>query len=394
MKRLFTCLVSVLLISGAFTQSPGKMSYQAVVRNSTNQMVINQTVGIKISILQGTVNGSAVYIETQTPTTNANGLVTLVIGGGTVISGTFSSIDWSVGPYFIKTETDPTGGISYTIEGTSQLVSVPYALFAERAGNTFSGNFNDLINAPDFSAWDTNRTDDVTLYEDQTIPGIKSFSGKVMVPEPNDSSDAVTKKYADDLLKALSLKGVIAMDYEGNIYSTVRIGSRIWMAENLKTHHYRDGEAIPIVLGDHNWGRATSAVCFENDYGGYYNWYAVESEKLCPTGWSVPSESSWQKLQDFLGGSLAAGPKLKAGTYGGGLESNNESGFTAVAAGVLTSGGFGDQVIGYMSSFWSSSSHDSISAVSVGLTGQTNAFLIGGGDKTVGRSVRCIKGYY
>jgi hypothetical protein len=90
---------------------------------------------MQLSILQGSVAGTAVYVETQTPTTNINGLVSLEIGSGTVVSGTFNTIDWSAGPYFIKTETDPTGGTTYTITGTSQLMSVPYALYAKTSGN-------------------------------------------------------------------------------------------------------------------------------------------------------------------------------------------------------------------------------------------------------------------
>src|SRR5690554_566777 len=88
---------------------------------------------MQISILQGSASGTAVYVETQTPTSNANGLVSLEIGAGTVVSGDFTTIDWANGPYFIKTETDPTGGTSYTITGTSQLLSVPYALHAKTA---------------------------------------------------------------------------------------------------------------------------------------------------------------------------------------------------------------------------------------------------------------------
>ena len=98
------------------------MSYQAVVRNASNDLVANQSVGIKISILQGSATGTPVYVETQTPATNANGLVSMEIGNGTVVSGDFTTIDWANGPYFIKTETDPTGGTNYTITGTSQLV--------------------------------------------------------------------------------------------------------------------------------------------------------------------------------------------------------------------------------------------------------------------------------
>jgi len=130
MKKLTTLLASVLLTATIWAQSPQKMSYQAVIRNASNTLVSNTTVGMQISILQTTSTGTAVYVETQTPTTNANGLVSIEIGGGTVVSGTFSTIDWSAGPYFIKTETDPTGGTTYSITGTSQLLSVPYALSA------------------------------------------------------------------------------------------------------------------------------------------------------------------------------------------------------------------------------------------------------------------------
>jgi len=114
----------------AFAQAPQKMSYQAVIRNASNALIDNQSVGMQISVLQGSSTGTPVYVETQTPTTNANGLANLEIGTGTIVSGTFASIDWSTGTYYIKTETDPTGGTSYTITGASQLLSVPYALYA------------------------------------------------------------------------------------------------------------------------------------------------------------------------------------------------------------------------------------------------------------------------
>lgn len=119
----------------AIAQSPQKMSYQMVVRNSSNVLLSNQTIGVRISLLQGSANGNAVFVETHLPTTNANGLASLVIGDGTIITGSFAAIDWANGPFFIKTETDPTGGTNYTITGTSQLMSVPYALFAGSTPN-------------------------------------------------------------------------------------------------------------------------------------------------------------------------------------------------------------------------------------------------------------------
>jgi trimeric autotransporter adhesin len=136
MKKIFKILAVVLITVSGFrsqqanAQAPAKMSYQAVVRDGSNALVATQSVGMQISILQGSTSGTSVYVETQTAATNTNGLVSIEIGNGTVVSGDFTTIDWSIGPYFIKTETDPTGGSNYTISGTSQLKSVPYALYA------------------------------------------------------------------------------------------------------------------------------------------------------------------------------------------------------------------------------------------------------------------------
>ena len=138
MKRLITLAVVSLLVLTLFAQAPQRLSYQAVIRNSSGGLVTNHAVGMRISILQGSATGTAVYVETHTPTTNANGLATIEIGGGTVASGTFSGIDWGSGTYYIKTETDPAGGSSYTIKGTSQILSVPYALYSKSAANGFT----------------------------------------------------------------------------------------------------------------------------------------------------------------------------------------------------------------------------------------------------------------
>ena len=134
MKKIITICAAILMTSSLFAQAPNKMSYQAVIRNNTNALVANQAVGMRISILQTLPSGTAVYVETQTPTTNTNGLASIEIGGGTIVSGNFASINWANGPYFVKTETDPNGGTSYNITGTSQLLSVPYALYAENCG--------------------------------------------------------------------------------------------------------------------------------------------------------------------------------------------------------------------------------------------------------------------
>ena len=135
MKKVLYLVAAMLFSINIMAQSPQKMSYQSVIRNSSGVLVTNQSVAIKISILQGSATGTAVYSETQTATTNANGLVSLQIGGGTVVTGSFATINWATGTYYIKTDIDPTGGNNYTVTGTSQLLSVAYALYAQSAGN-------------------------------------------------------------------------------------------------------------------------------------------------------------------------------------------------------------------------------------------------------------------
>ena len=146
MKKFYTLFFILVIAIPAFTQSPQKISYQAVVRNAGNTLITNQTVRMRVSILKSSATGTAVYVETHTPQTNSNGLAVIDIGGGTVVSGTFTSIDWSAGPYFLKTETDPSGGTNYTITGTSQLLSVPYALHAVKAESlTGKENLDQII---------------------------------------------------------------------------------------------------------------------------------------------------------------------------------------------------------------------------------------------------------
>ncbi len=147
MKRIYTFIVAIVLSTNVWAQSPDKMSYQAVIRDGSNELVTNQQVGMQISILQGSANGSPVYVETQSVTSNTGGLVSLEIGSGYVVTGDFTTIDWAAGTYFIKTETDPTGGSNYTITGTSQLMSVPYALHAKTATNGITTAQADAITA-------------------------------------------------------------------------------------------------------------------------------------------------------------------------------------------------------------------------------------------------------
>jgi len=169
LKKLFIILIvafitlSVLIPQQTKAQSPEKMSYQAVIRNNSNALVANTQIGMEINIRQGTLSGTVVYTETQTPTTNANGLVSIEIGGG----AGFSSIDWANNIYFIETKTAIAPPLTtYTIITTSQLLSVPYALHSKTA-ETLTGGITETD--PLFSAWGKDYND---LINTPTIPSV------------------------------------------------------------------------------------------------------------------------------------------------------------------------------------------------------------------------------
>jgi hypothetical protein len=138
MKKLFLllaiCNLQFVICNCLHAQSPQSFKYQSVVRDGTGALAINRIISIRTSILAGTATGSSVYTETQTLSTNDYGVVSLNIGAGTVVSGSFATISWGSTDYFVKTELDITGGSTYIFMGTSQILSVPYALYAQTAG--------------------------------------------------------------------------------------------------------------------------------------------------------------------------------------------------------------------------------------------------------------------
>lgn len=137
--KLKSLLIALLLNGALFAQAPQLMTYQSVLRNGTNQLLTNAPVGMRLSIVQGSTSGTTVYVETHQAFTNTNGLVSVLIGAGNPVTGTIAAIDWANGPYYIKTEVDMAGGTDYLMFGIQQLVSVPYALYAETAGTVING---------------------------------------------------------------------------------------------------------------------------------------------------------------------------------------------------------------------------------------------------------------
>jgi uncharacterized protein (TIGR02145 family) len=199
-------------------------------------------------------------------------------------------------------------------------------------------------------------------------------------------------------------------DIDGNIYHTVQIGTQLWMAENLKTTRYNDGTEIPLVTNKQEWlDLSTSGYCWYNNdpatykitYGALYNWYAVNTGKLAPKGWHVPSDAEWTTLINYLGGESIAGGKMKStGTIEAGtglwpypnVGATNESGLAAIPAGKRNDGGSFSS-IGYNCELWSSSECD-YSTYSAWYQ-HLSCYLINvdriGYLKINGFSVRCVK---
>ncbi len=154
MKKQILFLIGLIAANVLLAQVPQGISHQAVIRDANNELVANSTIGIQVSILQGSAEGEAVYVETHTPMSNSNGLITYVIGEGAVESGVFAEIDWSAGPYFLKTEADPMGGTDYTITGITQFHSVPYAHFSDMAAySKTAGTLKDGDNIGEWLFW-------------------------------------------------------------------------------------------------------------------------------------------------------------------------------------------------------------------------------------------------
>ena len=150
MKSLVLSILFGALMSTVFAQSPNLLQYQAVIRNASGQVVASQTVGMRVSLLKASATGTVIYSETHRDTTTANGLVAIEIGAGTVLSGSFAAINWGQGPYFIKTETDITGGTNYLLAGTTQLLSVPYSLYAQSASLKYSAAGDTLFSGKEY----------------------------------------------------------------------------------------------------------------------------------------------------------------------------------------------------------------------------------------------------
>ncbi|MCB0483171.1 MAG: fibrobacter succinogenes major paralogous domain-containing protein, partial [Flavobacteriales bacterium] len=314
---------------------PSAFNYSAVARKPSGQPIATSTVGIQISIVKTTAQGSVEYSENHAVNTDQFGLFNLTVGGGAVQSGSMNTIDWSSDNYYLKVGMDTSGGTSFLTMGTTQLLSVPYALYAKSAGSIGSGAGGAVIGTPIFT------------------------------------------------------QGSGVSDIDGNQYTTVKLGSQEWMASNLKTRKFRNGDTILMAGDSAQWAAIWNnynptkvpAWCYYNDdstnntvYGKLYNGYAVaDTRKICPIGWHVPSHAEWRQLINFIdpyngqGGeesTFAGGSMKSTGTLQNkqgiwshpNSEATNISGFAAAPSGMrMDQGPF---YSGGLSCYWWSSTYD------------------------------------
>ncbi|HOD88965.1 MAG TPA: FISUMP domain-containing protein [Bacteroidales bacterium] len=197
--------------------------------------------------------------------------------------------------------------------------------------------------------------------------------------------------------------GTSTITYNGVTYNTVQIGSQCWLKENLKTTHYNDGTSIPNVTDNAIWETTTSGAycCYDNNpsncntYGALYNWYAVNTDKLCPNGWHVPSDAEWTTLVNYLGGASVAGGALKeAGTShwsSPNTSATNSSGFSALPGGNRYGSDGSFYYLGSYGYWWSSTEYDGSNAWSRLLAYDFANVYRYYSYKRVGFSVRCLR---
>ena len=212
MKQIIATLLLALPII-TMAQSPQKMNYQGIARDAGGLVLQNQNISLRLSILSGSVSGTTEYSESQTTTTSNLGLFNVEIGGGNVLSGSFSSINWGSESHFVKVEMDPTGGTAYQFMGASQLLSTPYALFAETSG----------------SAASVSSTREFYIYEEMQALGWESVIG----PFSNGWYTRILNNTATSTGTSISRIGnVLTIDSIGTYYFDVSCNS-VWDFNNI-----------------------------------------------------------------------------------------------------------------------------------------------------------------
>ena len=312
MKKFYAILcLAIASLTQLQAQAPQGFNYQATVRNSAGDLIVNTNVYFKFNVIQGSETAVPIFTETHYVPTDDLGQVNLVIGQGTANTSTFSELDWSLGSYYLGIELNTGSG--YVAMGTTQLLSVPYALYAENSGNSTPTTPNlEAVLAENNSA------------NNQQIKDLQ---------DPTEAQDAVTKNYAETQFYSQSeVDALIAnlqsqiddldtdnsagsiTDQDGNTYDYLTYGDQVWTVENAEMVTYRDGTTIPQVTDATEWDNLITGAWayYNNDPTKHrlYNWYAVAgihdtdpntpNKEFAPEGWHVPTDAEWTTLEEYL----------------------------------------------------------------------------------------------
>jgi uncharacterized protein (TIGR02145 family) len=366
-------ILSVILFSALAIVANGQqsISYQAVVRNASGEIVSNQQVSFRLSIFDNLPQGVPKYQEKHVVNTNQFGIVNMQIGNGTPLIGSFSAINWGNGnDKFLRVEVDLNGGSSFLLMGTSQLLSVPYSLHSEETGKltVMSSAQRDAIETPQLG---------------MTI--INSDSRRINFYDGYGWLEVTGMKQAD-----FSCGNPLLDSRNGTYYNTVEIAGNCWMAENLNIGTMIQGTTNPSDDG------AIEKYCYSNNqgscntYGALYQWNEMMqysgnegSQGICPEGWHIPTDAEWTALINATGGPDNAGENLIEG---------GSSGFEALWAGYREpqTSGYPFAFIGSKTYFWSSSSVNSIVAYDRHIFKNDSHAYTGESDVKYGYSVRCV----
>ena len=279
MKYSLASIMVIFAFIQAFAQIPQSFKYQAVARDSTGSVIVNQSVSFKLSIIEDSITGTTVYNEVHNVFTSQFGVVSLEIGKGNVNSGVFADINWANGISFLQIELDETGGTDYVSMGTTQLISVPYALEAEEAAHARSLSLTGV----------NGREYEVRLDENENI-----------------------------VISLIWLCGDTLTDpCDDQKYGTVQIGNQCWMAENINI-----GTRIESTNNMLNNG-TIEKYCYDDlesncdTWGGLYQWYEMmeydttpSTQGICPSGWHLPADEEWKILEGTVDSLYGVGDSI------------------------------------------------------------------------------------
>lgn len=399
-KKLVLLPFLLFITSFVFSQNEMGIPYQGILRDNTGSELSNTAATVQTIIRINSTNGQIIFSESHNVVTDELGYFQLVIGTGNVNTSfpNFNQIDWSTNLKFLQIQVNTGSG--FIDLGTTQLLSVPYALFADDCNC-------DMSISPNGD----------TLYTGGggylIVPGISNanpeFGGLGLIVLPGNNLCGAQQ------ISVTTCGGDSTITYNGYTYNLVEINNQCWFQDNLRTEFLNDGTPIPNITDNLEWNNATTpGYCkfsnvdaYGNTYGYLYNYYATVNNNLCPVGWHVPTDCEFMFLENSIGmGNTQQQNSGWRGTNEGNLiKSTNlwfanpgtdnysftalPGGYRLYSANAAQSGTFNSRL--RYAFFWTASSATSETAYIRGLFYSYNTILRQANNKATGASVRCIR---